>query len=87
MNERHSEINEFAPTQPEPHCWPATSVVQQVQTAIDAAFEDGRKMDSCLLLGGPQAWANLRWPESSLQEMATDFHEVLGQSHRHARPT
>ena len=49
-----------------------TSVVQQVQTAIDAAFQDGRRMDSCLLLGVP-GWANRRWRESSLKKWRPNF--------------
>ena len=52
MSERYSEINEVAPTSLS-HIVGQTSVVQQVQTAIDAAFQDGRRMDSCLLLGPP----------------------------------
>jgi holliday junction DNA helicase RuvB len=78
MNERAKEINEFSPTSLN-HIVGQTSVVQQVQTAIDASFQDGRKMDSCLLLGAP-GLGKSALARIIAAEMATDFHEVLGQS-------
>jgi Holliday junction DNA helicase RuvB len=79
MNEpRSGEVNDFAPTSMS-HIVGQKSVVEQVRVALDAAFEDGRKMDSCLMVGPPgcgkSALANV-----IAAEMATDFHEVLGQS-------
>ena len=46
---------------------------------IDAAFEDGRKMDSCLMVGGPGLGKSALARVIS-NEMATDFYEVIGQS-------
>lgn len=79
MNEqRSSEVNDFAPSSLN-HMVGQRSVVEQVQVALDAAFQDGRKMDSCLMVGPPgigkSALANI-----IACEMATDFHEILGQS-------
>ncbi len=55
------------------------NVVEQVRVAVEAAFADQRPMASCLLVGAPGLG------KSDLAhvvgcEMATDFHEVLGQS-------
>ena len=76
--QRASEVNDFAPTSLS-HIVGQKSVVEQVRVALDASFEDNRKMDSCLMVGPPgcgkSALANV-----IAQEMATDFVEVLGQS-------
>lgn len=79
MNEpRSGEVNDFAPTSMS-HIVGQKSVVEQVRVALNAAFEDGKKMDSCLMVGPPgcgkRSLANV-----IAAEMATDFHEVLGQS-------
>ncbi|KAA0131589.1 AAA family ATPase [Gimesia chilikensis] len=54
-------------------------VIDQVRVAIDAAHMDGKKFDHALLVGPPglgkSALANV-----ISQEMAADFHEILGQS-------
>ena len=78
MSERAKEINEFAPSSLS-HIVGQTSVVQQVRVAIDAAFEDNRKMDSCLLVG-PPGLGKSALAKTIAAELATDFHEVLGQS-------
>ena len=78
MSERAKEINEFSPSSLS-HIVGQRSVVAQVQTAIDCAFEDGRKMDSCLLLGAP-GLGKSAVARIIAAEMATDFYEVLGQS-------
>lgn len=76
--QRSGEVNDFAPSSLN-HMVGQRSVVEQVQVALDAAFQDGRKMDSCLMVGPPgigkSALANI-----IACEMATDFHEILGQS-------
>ena len=72
------EMNDVAPTSLS-HIIGQRSVVEQVSVALDAAFADGKKMDSALLVGPPgvgkSALANV-----ISQETATEFHEVLGQS-------
>jgi Holliday junction DNA helicase RuvB len=72
------EVNDVKPTSIR-HLIGQAGVVRQVVVALDAAFADGRKFDSSLLVGPPgvgkSALANV-----IAQEMATGFHEVLGQS-------
>jgi Holliday junction DNA helicase RuvB len=55
------------------------SVVAQVNVALEAAFVDGKKMDDCLLVGGP-GLGKSQTAQIIAQEMAGGFHEVLGQS-------
>lgn len=73
-----NEISDVQPTSIN-HIIGQQSVVAQVEVAIDAAFADGKKFDSALLVGPPgvgkSALANV-----IAQEMASDFDEVLGQS-------
>ena len=79
MNEQRSnEINDFAPSSLS-HIVGQKSVVEQVRVALDAAFEDSRKMDSCLMVG-PPGCGKSAMARVIAAEMATDFHEVLGQS-------
>src|SRR4051812_37975093 len=47
-----TEINDVAPTSLS-HLVGQRGVVDQVAVAIEAAFADGKKMDHCLLVGGP----------------------------------
>jgi len=72
------EVNDIKPTSLN-HIVGQGSVVAQVQVALDAAFQDNRRMDHCLMVGPPglgkSALANV-----VAQELATDFHEILGQS-------
>ena len=51
MDQCH-EINDVKPTSIR-HIVGQTSVVKQVSVALDAAFADGRKFDSALLVGRP----------------------------------
>lgn len=78
MEERASEINDFAPSSLN-HIVGQKSVVEQVKVAIDAAFQDGRKMDSCLMVGPPGVGKSAM-ARVVAAEMATDFYEILGQS-------
>src|SRR4051812_8648337 len=76
MNEPRSKvINDFAPSSLS-HIVGQRGVVEQVKVALDAAFEDQRKMDSCLMVGPPgvgkSALANV-----IAAEMATEYQEVL----------
>lgn len=75
---RASEINEVGPTSLN-HIVGQRSVIEQVRVAIDAAFEDDRKLDSCLLVGPPGVGKSALARVIS-NEMATEFHEVIGQS-------
>jgi holliday junction DNA helicase RuvB len=79
MNEnRANEISDVAPSSLA-HIVGQRSVIDQLRVAIDAAFEDGRKLDSCLMVGGPGLGKSALARVIS-NEMATDFHEVIGQS-------
>lgn len=78
-NERKpTEVNDVSPTSVA-HIIGQHSVLDQVKVGIDAAFSDNRRFDHSLLVGGPglgkSALANV-----IAAEMATSFHEVLGQS-------
>lgn len=75
---RASEINDVAPSSLA-HIVGQQSVVAQIRVALDAAFEDGRKMDSCLLVGPPGVGKSAI-ARVIAAEMATEFHEVIGQS-------
>lgn len=76
------EINDVAPTSlSHVACESNRGVIEQCRVAIDAAFEDQRRLDDILLTGPPGVG------KSSLsfvlaQEMAVPFHEVLGQNLR-----
>ena len=76
--DRGVEINDVAPTSLN-HIIGQRSVVDQVRVGLDAAFEDARRMDSCLLVG-PPGCGKSALARVIAAEMATDFHEVIGQS-------
>ncbi len=78
MDERRTDVNEVAPTSLN-HLIGQQSVKAQVAVAIEAAFADGRKFDSALLVGGP-GLGKSALASVIAQEMASDLHEVLGQS-------
>ena len=46
------EMNDAAPSSLA-HIVGQRKVVDQLQVALDAAFEDGKKLDDCLLVGPP----------------------------------
>ncbi len=73
-----TEVNDVAPSSVA-HVVGQQGVIEQVKVGIDAAFQDNRRFDHAMLVGGPglgkSALANV-----IAQEMATDFLEVLGQS-------
>jgi Holliday junction DNA helicase RuvB len=75
---RSHEINDSSPTSLN-HIVGQRSVVEQVQVAIDAAFQDDRKLDSALLVGPPGVGKSAV-AKVIAREMATEFHEILGQS-------
>jgi len=76
--DRANDISDVAPSSLR-HIIGQRTVLAQVAIALEAAFADHRKFDSALLVGPPgvgkSAVANV-----IAQEMATDFHEVIGQS-------
>ncbi len=55
------------------------SVVDQIRVALDAAFEDGKRLDDCLLVG-PAGLGKTQIASVLAMELATNFHESLGQS-------
>ena len=55
------------------------SVVDQLRVALDVAFEDGRRLDDCLLVG-PPGLGKTQVASVLSMELATTFHESLGQS-------
>ena len=73
-----NEISDVKPTSIR-HIVGQVGVVTQVGVALDAAFADGRKFDSALLVG-PPGMGKSALAAVIAEEMATEFHEVLGQS-------
>ena len=73
-----NDVGEVAPTSLN-HLIGQKSVVAQVRVAVEAGFADGKKFDHSLLVGPPgvgkRALAGV-----IAQEMACEFHEVIGQS-------
>ena len=73
-----NEVNNAIPSSLN-HLVGQKAVIAQVSTALDAAFQDGAKFDHSLLVGSP-GLGKSQLASVIAQEMATDFHEVLGQS-------
>lgn len=73
-----SEVNNAAPSSIN-HLIGQRGVIDQVRTALDAAFEDATRFDHALLVGGP-GLGKSQLATVIAQEMAADFREVLGQS-------
>ncbi len=73
-----TEVNDVAPTSVA-HIIGQHSVVDQVKVSVDAAFQDQRRFDHALLVGPPGMGKSALAQVIAL-EMATDFHEVIGQS-------
>ena len=73
-----TEINDVAPSSLS-HLIGQRGVIDQVKVALDAAQMDGKKFDHALLVG-PPGMGKSALAAVIAQEMATDFHEVLGQS-------
>jgi Holliday junction DNA helicase RuvB len=77
MNQ-HTDINEVRPTSLK-HLIGQQQVVRQIEVALDASQQDGRKFDHALLVG-PPGLGKSAMCQVIADEMATGFHEVLGQS-------
>jgi Holliday junction DNA helicase RuvB len=73
-----NEVNQAVPSSLN-HLVGQKAVIAQVSNAMDAAFEDGTKFDHSLLVG-PPGLGKSQLASVIAQEMAVDFHEVLGQS-------
>jgi Holliday junction DNA helicase RuvB len=73
-----TEIAEEKPTSIK-HLIGQRGVLDQVAVALDAAFADAKKFDHALLVG-PPGLGKSQTAFVIAQEMATGFHEVLGQS-------
>src|SRR5262245_42499216 len=78
MAEPQLEVNDAAPTALA-HLIGQRNVVQQVKVALDAARHDQKKFDSALLVG-PPGTGKTQTATIIAQEMASQYHEVLGQS-------
>src|SRR5688572_9817596 len=78
---QRNEINEVAPSSLK-HLIGQRSVIDQVSVALDAAQMDVKRFDHAMLVGPPglgkSALAGI-----IAAEMATELHEVLGQSLKH----
>jgi len=73
-----TEINDVSPTSLS-HLIGQRGVIDQVRVALDAAQMDGKKFDHALLVG-PPGMGKSALAAVIAQEMATELHEVLGQS-------
>src|SRR5208283_1775900 len=83
MNEpQANEINDASPSALG-HIIGQKSVVAQVRVALDASQEDGKKFDHALQVG-PPGIGKTQMASVIAQEMAAEFHEVLGQSIKNA---
>jgi Holliday junction DNA helicase RuvB len=75
---RASELNDATPTSLA-HLVGQRGVVEQVRVALDAAHQDGKKFDHSLLVGPPGV-GKTQTARVIAAEMASEYHEVLGQS-------
>jgi len=73
-----TDINQVRPTSLK-HLIGQAHVIQQVEVALDAAQQDARKFDHALLVG-PPGLGKSAMCQVIAEEMATGFHEVLGQA-------
>jgi len=78
MSEPKNEINDVAPSSIR-HLIGQKGVIDQVAVALDAAQIDGKKFEHSLLVG-PPGTGKSALAAVIAQEMATGFHEVLGQA-------
>ncbi len=72
------EMDDVAPSSLS-HLIGQRGVIDQVSVALEAAWADNKEMDSALLVGGP-GLGKSALAHVIAAEMATELHEVLGQS-------
>lgn len=73
-----ADFNSVSPTSLS-HLIGQRKVIEQIEVALDAAQQDCRKLDHALMVG-PPGLGKSALAQVVAQEMATGFHEVLGQS-------
>jgi Holliday junction DNA helicase RuvB len=73
-----TEVNDIKPTSLS-HLIGQRHVIDQVTVALDAAQQDAKRFDHALMVG-PPGLGKSALAAVIAHEMATDFHEVLGQS-------
>lgn len=78
MSDSPKDISDVTPSSLS-HVVGQRSVVNQVSIALDAAFADNKALDHCLLVG-PPGLGKTQIAKVIAAELATDLHEVLGQS-------
>jgi holliday junction DNA helicase RuvB len=72
------DINDASPSSLA-HIVGQRGVVDQLRVALDAAFQDGKRLDDCLLVG-PPGTGKSQIATILAQELAVKCHEALGQS-------
>ena len=75
---RSNEINDVSPTSLN-HLIGQRNVIEQVRVALEASFADNRPFDHCLCVG-PAGVGKTQTAKVIAAEMASEFHEVLGQA-------
>ena len=78
MSDQANEINDVAPSSLS-HITGQASVKAQVAVALEAAWADNKKMDDCLLVGGP-GLGKTQVAKVIAAELASECHEVLSQA-------
>ena len=73
-----TDVSDFKPTSLS-HLIGQRNVIRQVEVALDACQQDCKRFDHAMLVG-PPGLGKSALAAVIAQEMATDFHEVLGQS-------
>jgi Holliday junction DNA helicase RuvB len=80
-DEPMADLNDASPTSLA-HIVGQTTVINQLRVALDAAFEDHKRLDDALLVG-PPGLGKSQIASVIGHELATKYHEVLGQSIKH----
>jgi Holliday junction DNA helicase RuvB len=78
MHDHSLDVGDITPTSLS-HLIGQQSVIGQVAVALEAAFADSKKFDDALLVGGP-GLGKTQLAKGIAAELASNFHEVLGQT-------